>query len=87
MFLLLFLPSFVHRFPAMFNTHCSKDSRHLSDEEKLELILSARVHLKDISIQSRTALTQEEPNYGGVVGHFCSLNWNLHKEDPSKCKW
>jgi len=61
-----------------------KDSRHLSDEEKLELILSARVHLKDISIQSRTALTQEEPNYGGVVGHFCSLNWNLHKEDPSK---
>lgn len=57
---------------------------------ELDDILSARVHLIDLSIEAHELLramdADEDKNvlhYAGVYGTFCRINWSLHKTNPS----
>ena len=59
--------------------------RELTEEQKIDLVLSASVHLVAIE-PSRHVV--EDPNdgpghYTGIAGEFCRLNWAIHKKSPS----
>mmetsp|Transcript_56818 Transcript_56818/g.169646 ORF Transcript_56818/g.169646 Transcript_56818/m.169646 type:complete len:446 (-) Transcript_56818:42-1379(-) len=56
-----------------------------TDEAKVDLILSASVHLIAIDISGGPiSVAGDEDSYdGGVMGEFCALDWALHKADPS----
>ena len=63
----------------------NRNSGELTEEQKIDLVLSATVHLVAIE-PSRHVV--EDPNdgtghYTGIVGEFCRLNWATHKESPS----
>jgi len=53
-----------------------------TDEEKLQKILSASVHLVDLHV-SEGQLMGNGGSYGNVQGVFCTLDWATHKKDPS----
>ncbi len=59
------------------------DYSNLSEQEKVDLIVSGQVHLVNI-IPGKKIFHSNENDYDGVIGHFCALNWSLHKNDPSK---
>mmetsp|Transcript_8700 Transcript_8700/g.13134 ORF Transcript_8700/g.13134 Transcript_8700/m.13134 type:complete len:454 (+) Transcript_8700:111-1472(+) len=53
--------------------------RTLSEAERIDLVVEGKVHLKDLKI-SRGVQNDE---YTGVMGEFCTIEWHLHKNDPS----
>jgi len=55
---------------------------NLTEEQKINLIVTGQVQLKDISI-GNGIMSAEEHSYKDVTGHFCQINWSLHKEEPS----
>lgn len=64
----------------------------LTNEGKLELILSAKVHLVDIRIPNGALSihggnNDNEGDYNGVTGEFCHVDWEKHKNDPSTGKY
>lgn len=62
------------------------DTSKLTLEEKIDMIISGTVQLVNIKVGQGIYRSQED-DYDNVMGYFCSLNWSLHKYDPSKCKW
>jgi len=50
-----------------------------TEKEKIDLILSASVHLVSI----RKTQQFKDDTYEGVIGTFCQIDWSLHKKDPS----
>lgn len=57
---------------------------YTNDKEKVNLILSASVHLVAIDIPGGSPLYAGDANsYEGVLGEFCTLDWSMHKADPS----
>lgn len=59
-----------------------------ADEDLLEAIVKARVHLVDIVVDRDEQAMQggnggDEDSYSGVYGKFCRLDWDVHKADPS----
>lgn len=53
-----------------------------SEIQKIELILSAKVHLIGLSIQ-RSFYKDDQRSYKGVIGTFCRIDWSKHKQNPS----
>lgn len=51
-----------------------------ADMEKVNLILSGKLHLVDIKIKRNLEKLSE---YEGVLGEFCPLAWSHYKSDPS----
>lgn len=60
----------------------SNKSENLPDQDKINSVIQGKYTLKYINI-NRTKL-QNDQYYGGVIGTFCSINWDIHKSDPSK---
>ena len=58
----------------------------LSQEERINLVVSGKVHLVDLRISKSGIQKKESSSYQGVMGVFCELDWSLHKADPSLCK-
>ena len=58
--------------------------RTLSEAERLDLVVQGKVHLKDLKIHTRGI---QDDQYSGVIGVFCTIEWHLHKHDPSSCKY
>ena len=57
-----------------------------TEQEKIDLILSASVHL--VSVRApRQARNGKKGSYEGVEGTFCRLDWEKHKNDPSSCEF
>lgn len=54
----------------------------LDDRESLDLILSASINLVAIDTVAGE-LKATGDSYSGVYGEFCSLNFGIHKSDPS----
>jgi hypothetical protein len=59
-------------------------------QAELDDILSARVHLMDLSIDAHELLRAVDADedktvlhYAGVYGTFCRIDWSLHKTNPS----
>ena len=50
----------------------------------MDLVLEGKVHLKDVKI---SIAGLQEDQYHGVKGVFCKLDWELHKSNPSACKY
>ena len=60
----------------------NNNSGELTDEQRLDLVLSASVHL--VSIDAGRHVEGDAPGqYKGITGEFCRLNWAAHKESPS----
>lgn len=75
---------YLHSFPYIFINEKS-DTSKLTLEEKIDMIISGTVQLVNIKVGQGIYRSQED-DYDNVMGYFCSLNWSLHKYDPSKCK-
>mmetsp|Transcript_6077 Transcript_6077/g.6608 ORF Transcript_6077/g.6608 Transcript_6077/m.6608 type:complete len:442 (-) Transcript_6077:360-1685(-) len=56
----------------------------LSQEEKIDLIVSGKVHLIDIIVTRPQIRNSKEGTYEGVIGKFCEIEWSAHKSNPSK---
>lgn len=56
-------------------------NNNFSEEEKLEKILRASVHLIDVHVQASDLSGNEA--YQNVQGVFCTLDWATHKKNPS----
>jgi len=56
-----------------------------TDKEKEDMILSGKVHLVSLSIQTQK-LKEKNYGYGAVIGHFCTIDWPLYKKNPTTCK-
>ena len=55
----------------------------IADEYGVQRIMAAEMHLINIDVDPR-ALKRSDPNdYEGVIGIFCELNFQAHKDDPS----
>ena len=50
----------------------------------IEMVLNGKLNL--VKIEGTPTLSQDG-SYDGVVGSFCQVNFALHKEDPSSCKY
>jgi len=71
----------------------SKDANHhqrkeailipSTEQDKIDLILSASVHLVSISINRQGMANPHTKSYSGVMGSFCRVDWSKHKNDPS----
>lgn len=48
----------------------------------LQQILNAEFNLVDLSL-TRAFNEHDEESYAGIMGHFCPVNFALHKQDPS----
>lgn len=59
------------------------NNNKLTEEEKLEMILSASVHLVDVSVRQRSFQGSDDESYGNVQGVFCTIDWASHKQNPS----
>ena len=57
--------------------------RTLSEAERIDLVVEGKVHLKDLKISRGV----QNDQYTGVMGEFCTIEWHLHKNDPSSCKY
>ena len=55
----------------------------LDDFAHLEPLLSAEVHLVDITMDFGTMNRASEKTYAGISAEFCQLDWAIHKKDPS----
>merc|ERR1740124_968198 len=62
------------------NEYCADISIPNTDTEKVNLILSGKVHLVDIKIKRNL---EKLPAYQGVLAEFCPLAWSHYKSDPS----
>ena len=56
---------------------------NLDDPYQLKPLLSAHVHLIDIHSDSDVMSEAPEDTYAGITAEFCTLNFALHKKDPS----
>ena len=58
-----------------------------TEQDKIDLILSASVHLVSISINRQGMANPHTKSYSGVMGSFCRVDWSKHKNDPSSCEF
>lgn len=63
--------------------HKSYNKHQFHEAEMLEQILEAEIHLVDLEVVEEELLRAHPSSYAGVYGHFCELNFELHKEDPA----
>ncbi len=59
--------------------------KNLTEEQRINLIINGQVQLKDIDV-GKGIRKSGKNSYQDVTGHFCQLDWALHKEDPSSCE-
>ena len=52
----------------------------------LDGILDASIHLVDIAKSYKLKYSSDD-SYQGIIAEFCKLDFSLHKNDPSKCKY
>jgi len=53
------------------------------DDPVLQQILMGEIHLVDITFEHNQVQESDEFQYKGLTGHFCKLEWNLYKSNPS----
>ncbi len=56
-------------------------NHHLTDDEKIQLVIQGKYTLRDIEIRHEKLASDDYA--GAVSGTFCSINWQVHKSDPS----
>ena len=79
MSLLTFHAILVERLAKLFDSNF----RTLSEAERIDLVVQGKVHLKDLRISKGI----QNDQYSGVMGEFCTIEWHLHKHNPSSCKY
>eukprot|EP00980_Cylindrotheca_fusiformis_P026953 scaffold18138_cov128-Cylindrotheca_fusiformis.AAC.19 len=70
-----------HRFRKELHKDYNKHKFH--EPEMLEKILEAEINLVDLEVIEEEMLRSHPSSYAGVYGHFCQLNFAVHKEDPA----
>jgi len=61
-----------------------EESQILTKDQKIDLVLSASVHLVGIEpVRHQIEGSNGPGSYSGITGEFCKLNWAAHKESPS----
>jgi hypothetical protein len=56
---------------------------NLDDPNQLKPLLSGHVHLIDIQSDMDALSEAPEDTYAGITAEFCTLDFALHKKDPS----
>lgn len=49
----------------------------------MKRIIEGSVNLVDLSIDITKFRQETDGSYSGVIGHFCHIDWSLHKNNPS----
>ena len=52
----------------------------------MKKIIEGSINLVDLSIDKSKFQQVTDGSYTGVIGHFCHIDWSLHKNSPSECK-
>ena len=55
-----------------------------TEKEKETLILEGKVQLVLLTIHKKKL---QKASYGGIEAHFCFLDWEEYRKDPSACKF
>jgi hypothetical protein len=63
--------------------HISYNTPQLDEAEMLEKILEAEINLVDLEVVEEELLRAHPSSYAGIYGHFCALNFEVHKNDPA----